>query len=46
MDRMAENKTKITWAEIAAGGQQPQGPAGGEKQEGTGQHSTWFDPVK
>ena len=37
---------KTTCVDIAAGGQQPLGPVGGEKQDGTGQHSSRLSPVE
>ena len=43
---MAENETTATCADIAVGRQQPLGPAGGEKQDGTGQHISRLGPVE
>jgi hypothetical protein len=46
-DRTAgKETTTTTWADIAAGGLQPQQPGGGEKREGTGQHGARIGPVE
>jgi len=39
-------KKTTTWVGIAAEGQQPLGPVGGEKQDGTVQHSARLSPVE